>query len=98
MTYCEAEISPTKLWRTAIHEPMPARSIPAAFSSSASSEGDRLHSIRSTPVLRPTIEYVKVETSDRAFAAAANCSAERHLSSRSSRLQAWSRPIASAWT
>src|SRR5260370_41436195 len=56
LTYCDGLMIPTKLWRDVIHAPMPARSTAALLSSSASSDGERLHSRTSTPPLSPIIE------------------------------------------
>ena len=69
---------PRKLWRATIHVPIPDRRAAAAFSSMASSDGDEPHNSTSTPARSPTIEYVNVVTSDWAFTALQNSSAERH--------------------
>src|SRR5439155_23544428 len=82
LTYCDGLMMPRKLWRTAVHVPKPVPSAQATFSSSASTLGARLQSIRSTPTFRPIIEYVKVVTSNLADSAAQNSSAERQRSSR----------------
>src|SRR3989442_14347334 len=98
LTYCDGRMMPRKLCRAALHVPMPERRAPAIFSSSASTLGARLQSIKSMPAFRPIIEYVNVVTPDLAGSAAQNSSAERQRSSRVWRRHAGSSPRASACT
>src|SRR5215510_15330801 len=83
-TYCDGRMMPRKLCCTVIHAPIPERRALAFFSSSASSEGARLHSTRSTPDLSPMVEYANVVTVDPAVTTPQKSSALRQRCSRSS--------------